>query len=114
MAYFLPVSSPSIFITIASFPPLCRSLAHAFRGCNVALKHEKFRLPHCTQLLGPAPRWCAHLDSLTEELDEEAPAVYDDYKFVTRQELEELGKFLMSVICACVYVYLCVSVRLVV
>lgn len=42
--------------------------------------------------LGPAPRWCSFLDSLTEELEEgETATVYDDYKFVTVEELHELG-----------------------
>ncbi|GLC33816.1 hypothetical protein PLESTM_000122600 [Pleodorina starrii] len=41
--------------------------------------------------LGPAPRWCSHLEALTEELAEAAPAVYDDYRFVTRADLTRLG-----------------------
>lgn len=42
--------------------------------------------------LGPAPRWCSSLDGMTEELEEkEESSVYDDYKFVTRTELESLG-----------------------
>ncbi|XP_077991295.1 nucleolar protein 10-like [Glandiceps talaboti] len=42
--------------------------------------------------LGPAPRWCSFLDNLTEELEEDStPIVYDDYKFVTRKDLENLG-----------------------
>ncbi|XP_071492595.1 nucleolar protein 10-like [Diadema antillarum] len=42
--------------------------------------------------LGPAPKWCSFLDSLTEELEESpTAAVYDDYKFVTKAELESLG-----------------------
>jgi len=42
--------------------------------------------------LGPAPRWAAFLDSVTEELEESRTAtVYDDYKFVTMAELQELG-----------------------
>ena len=43
--------------------------------------------------LGPAPRWCHFLDAMTEEM-EEAPAsqsLYDDYKFVTREDLEKLN-----------------------
>jgi len=33
------------------------------------------------------------LDSLTEELEENPEStVYDDYKFVTRKDLENLGK----------------------
>jgi len=42
--------------------------------------------------LGPAPRWCSFLESLTEELSETSNnTVYEDYKFVTKAELEELG-----------------------
>ncbi|CAB4019938.1 Nucleolar 10, partial [Paramuricea clavata] len=42
--------------------------------------------------LGPAPKWCSFLDSLTEELEEDSqPVVYDDYKFVTKQDLASLG-----------------------
>ncbi|XP_076834561.1 nucleolar protein 10 [Brachyhypopomus gauderio] len=42
--------------------------------------------------LGPAPRWCSFLDNLTEELEENPEStVYDDYKFVTRKDLENLG-----------------------
>lgn len=42
--------------------------------------------------LGPAPRWCSFLDNLTEELEENPETtVYDDYKFVTRKDLDSLG-----------------------
>ena len=42
--------------------------------------------------LGPAPKFAPFLDGLTEELEEDtAAAVYDDYKFVTQEELEKLG-----------------------
>ena len=39
--------------------------------------------------LGPAPRWASFLENLTEELEEGATTrgVYEDYKFVSRQEL---------------------------
>ncbi|KAI9094365.1 WD40-repeat-containing domain protein [Phlyctochytrium arcticum] len=41
--------------------------------------------------LGPAPKWCSYLDNLTEELEENPnQSLYDDYKFVTRQELSAL------------------------
>ncbi|CDQ59759.1 unnamed protein product [Oncorhynchus mykiss] len=43
--------------------------------------------------LGPAPRWCSFLDNLTEELKESPEStIYDDYKFVTRKDLENLGE----------------------
>lgn len=52
------------------------------------MKMEVYYIPS----LGPAPRWCAFLDNLTEELETSATqTVYDDYKFITKQELESLG-----------------------
>jgi ribosome biogenesis protein ENP2 len=51
--------------------------------------------------LGPAPAWCSHLDSITEEMEERGEemgvgadattTVYDDYKFATREDLAALG-----------------------
>jgi len=42
--------------------------------------------------LGLAPTWCSFLDSMTEELEESTQkAVFDDYKFVTADDLEQLG-----------------------
>ncbi|XP_065080328.1 nucleolar protein 10 [Ochlerotatus camptorhynchus] len=42
--------------------------------------------------LGPAPRWCSFLDNLTEEIESEnVQNIYDDYKFITKTELAELG-----------------------
>lgn len=55
---------------------------------NENTKMQTYYIPS----LGPAPRWAAFLDNLTEELEEtNAETVYDDYKFVTKQELEVLG-----------------------
>lgn len=49
--------------------------------------------PYYIPALGPAPRWCSYLDSITEELEEDIKdnIIYEDYKFVTMQELEEMG-----------------------
>mmetsp|Transcript_4161 Transcript_4161/g.6159 ORF Transcript_4161/g.6159 Transcript_4161/m.6159 type:complete len:742 (+) Transcript_4161:35-2260(+) len=56
--------------------------------------------------IGTAPRWCSFLENITEELEEEnlqtgsntaipgaakIESVYDDYKFVTMEEVERLG-----------------------
>uniref|UniRef100_A0A1I7WMZ7 Nucleolar protein 10 n=1 Tax=Heterorhabditis bacteriophora TaxID=37862 RepID=A0A1I7WMZ7_HETBA len=42
--------------------------------------------------LGTAPKWCSYLETITEELEENAqPTVYDDYKFVTKTELDDMG-----------------------
>ena len=55
-------------------------------ACDVP-KVQAFFVPS----LGPAPRWCSFLEGLTEQLEEErTPAVYDDYRFVTKGELKRL------------------------
>jgi len=42
--------------------------------------------------LGPAPTWCNFLENLTEEMEENTNvSMYDDYRFVTKSELEKLG-----------------------
>lgn len=42
--------------------------------------------------LGPAPRWCSFLEGITEELEESAQqSIYEDFKFVTKSEVDELG-----------------------
>lgn len=42
--------------------------------------------------LGPAPSWCSFLENLTEEMEEnQNTGMYDDYRFVTKSELEKLG-----------------------
>lgn len=42
--------------------------------------------------LGPAPKWCSYLENLTEELEEGAQTtIYDDFKFVTKEDLERLN-----------------------
>jgi ribosome biogenesis protein ENP2 len=38
--------------------------------------------------LGPAPKWCSFLENLTEEMEEDQQGIYEDYKFVTKEELE--------------------------
>ncbi|KAG5676599.1 hypothetical protein PVAND_006422 [Polypedilum vanderplanki] len=52
------------------------------------VKMQTFYIP----ALGPAPKWCSFLDNLTEEIESETVQnIYDDYKFVTKQELITLG-----------------------
>lgn len=48
-------------------------------------------LTYFVPAMGPAPKWCAALESITEELEETQPEVFDDYKFLTRAELDSLG-----------------------
>jgi hypothetical protein len=49
-------------------------------GCD-APKIQAYFIPS----LGPAPRWCHFLEGLTEELEEAAPTVYDDYRWAESQ-----------------------------
>jgi len=54
---------------------------------NETMKMQVYYIPS----LGPAPYWCSFLDNLTEELEElNYDIIYDDYKFVTDKELNEL------------------------
>lgn len=48
-------------------------------GCD-APRIEAYFIPS----LGPAPRWASFLEGLTEELEERAPTLYDDYRSVFR------------------------------
>ncbi|KIH46936.1 NUC153 domain protein, partial [Ancylostoma duodenale] len=55
---------------------------------NEAPRMQQFFIP----ALGPAPKWCSYLEAITEELEEnQSAAVYDDYKFVTKEELDSLS-----------------------
>lgn len=66
---------------------ICGDSGLIFAGCDTP-RIQAYFVPS----LGPAPRWCYFLESLTEELEENAnPTVYDDYRFVTRTDLDKLG-----------------------
>ncbi|KAG6334909.1 hypothetical protein ID866_4180 [Astraeus odoratus] len=42
--------------------------------------------------LGPAPRWATFLENITEEMEDQSTRnVYEDYKFIERNELRALG-----------------------
>lgn len=65
---------------------------------NEGRQQHAFFIPQ----LGPAPKWCAFLDNLVEEMAEDpndpnaftsqrAGEIYDNYKFLTMQQLEALN-----------------------
>lgn len=59
-----------------------------FFFANEGQKMKTYYIP----TVGPAPKWCWFLDNLTEELEESTDnVVYDDYKFVTQEEITTLG-----------------------
>lgn len=61
-------------------------------GMMFIANEDKKILSYYLPSLGPAPRWCAFLDRIVEELEESTDnSIYDDYKFVTQQELHDLG-----------------------
>lgn len=65
---------------------------------NEGRQQHAFLIPQ----LGPAPKWCSFLDNLVEEMAEDpndpnaftsqrAGAIYDNYKFLTTDQLESLN-----------------------
>ncbi|TKX21304.1 ribosome biogenesis protein ENP2 [Elsinoe australis] len=72
-----------------------------FLTANEGRQQHSFFIPQ----LGPAPRWCAFMDNLVEEMAEDANdpgsyknngygtsgTVYDNYKFLSMQQLRELN-----------------------
>ena len=59
-----------------------------FFFANEGQKMKTYYIP----AIGPAPKWCWFLDNLTEELEESTEnVVYDDYKFLTQEEIKSLG-----------------------
>ncbi|BFU18832.1 nucleolar protein 10, putative [Entamoeba histolytica HM-1:IMSS-B] len=58
--------------------------------CVLAGDFSKLQIYYIPSL-GIAPSWCSFLENLTEELEDEPTAVYDDFHFVTKQELHDLG-----------------------
>lgn len=88
--YFSPLLQANTFTTIE--PPNDVNDVCVFDNSGlmvVACESPKLQAFYIPQL-GSAPKWCAYLDSLTEELEENPqPTIYDDYKFVTKKELEK-------------------------
>jgi len=56
-----------------------------------ACESEKMDIFFVPQI-GPAPKWCSFLENITEELEETKNySVYEDYKFLTNTDLEQIG-----------------------
>lgn len=72
---------------------LFNNLCHVPNSGLTFIANENTKvLAYYIPTLAPAPRWCSFLDNLTEELEEsKQDTVYDDYKFITKTELHELG-----------------------
>ncbi|GAA5851362.1 hypothetical protein JCM3766R1_007013 [Sporobolomyces carnicolor] len=79
---------------VAINPPMQINDLHVYPGTGlVFLANETSPMTgYYVPQLGPAPKWCRFLDNMTEEMEEDQETLlYDDYKFVDRQELEDLN-----------------------
>ncbi|KIJ61427.1 hypothetical protein HYDPIDRAFT_96475 [Hydnomerulius pinastri MD-312] len=57
-------------------------------SANEGIQMATYYIPQ----LGPAPRWASFLENITEEMEDQSVRnVYEDYKFIERNELRTLG-----------------------
>lgn len=74
--------------------PLTDMLLYPDSGLLIAATDSPRLRFYYLPFLGPAPRWCAFLDNVLEDMERQQArqeVVYDDYKFVTEAELADLG-----------------------
>lgn len=63
---------------------------------NEGIQMSTYYIPQ----LGPAPRWATFLENVTEEMEDQSTRnVYEDYKFVERNELRACVLGFISGIC---------------
>jgi ribosome biogenesis protein ENP2 len=72
---------------------------HHIPGCglimtaNEGIQMSTYYIPQ----LGPAPRWASFLENITEEMEDQTTrSVYEDYKFLSRNELKAFVLFIHS------------------
>ncbi|CAI4062597.1 hypothetical protein SKDZ_07G3880 [Saccharomyces kudriavzevii ZP591] len=59
-----------------------------FFTANESIPMHTYYIPS----LGPSPRWCSFLDSITEELEEKpSDTVYSNYRFIARDDVKKLN-----------------------
>ncbi|GAA6047444.1 hypothetical protein JCM3770_001308 [Rhodotorula araucariae] len=79
---------------VAINPPMPINDMHIYPGTGlVFLANETAPMTgYYVPQLGPAAKWCRFLDNMTEEMEDgQETTIYDDYKFVDRQELDDLN-----------------------
>lgn len=88
-------STRSLFTAIESESEINDFILQPGTGLVLAANDASPIASYFIPALGPAPRWCAFLENLTEEMEErggdQANAVYENFKFITRGELAQLG-----------------------
>lgn len=71
---------------------LCVSDRRGQSGLLMLAGEQSRIMTYFVPQLAPAPRWCSFLEGITEELEETAgQTVYEDFKFLTKKEVEALG-----------------------
>jgi ribosome biogenesis protein ENP2 len=62
---------------------------------NEGIQMSSYYVPQ----LGPAPRWASFLENITEEMEDQTTrSVYEDYKFLSRNELKTCVPFIFPFI----------------
>ena len=86
-------ATADIFTNIESNAPFNDFYAINNSGLLMATGEQHRIQTYYIPSLGPAPKWISYLDSLTEELEETriTANAYDDYKFITKEQLEYYG-----------------------
>ncbi|KAJ1612832.1 hypothetical protein OIY81_1153 [Cryptosporidium canis] len=89
-----------LMATINSDFPISSICTYPNSGLIMATGDQSRVGMYYAPMLGVAPSWCSFLDSITEELEEEhlkkdyslkSSRVYDEYQFVTQEQLKEWG-----------------------
>lgn len=89
-----------LLATINSDFPISSICTYPASGLVMATGDQSRVGMYYAPMLGVAPSWCSFLDSITEELEEEhlskdyslkSSRVYDEYQFVTQEQLKEWG-----------------------
>ncbi|CAH8645187.1 unnamed protein product [Heterobilharzia americana] len=86
------VDTGKIFVGFNIGPAECNSMYHFQNSGLLMLASESPKIStYFIPLLGEAPFWCSYLDSLVVECEPDVTTMYDGYKFITRQQLADLG-----------------------
>ncbi|KAF7457348.1 Nucleolar protein 10 [Cryptosporidium felis] len=94
------VGGTGLVATINSDFPISSICTYPNSGLIMATGDQSRIGMYYVPMLGIAPSWCSFLDSITEELEEEhlkkdyslkASRIYDEYQFVTPEQLKEWG-----------------------
>ncbi|CAH8671953.1 unnamed protein product [Schistosoma bovis] len=86
------VDTGKIFVGFNIGPSDCNSMYHFPNSGLLMFASESPKIStYFIPLLGEAPFWCSYLDSLVVECEPDVTTMYDGYKFITRQQLADLG-----------------------